>query len=59
VPGRGTVVGRVLLAGKPVQMPDVEADPEYTFTEGQKAGGFAPFLEFRLSAKAKPLESSY
>ena len=38
VPGRGTVTGRVLLAGKPVQIADVEADPEYTFTEGQSVG---------------------
>jgi GAF domain-containing protein len=30
-PGRGGVVGRVLLEDKSVQIPDVLADPEYTF----------------------------
>ncbi len=44
VPGRGTVVGRVLLAGKPVQIADVEAYPEYTFTEGQRVAGFHTLL---------------
>ncbi len=44
VPGRGTVVGRVLLAGKPVQIADVKADPEYTFTEGQRVAGFRTSL---------------
>ena len=44
VPGRGTATGRVLLTGKAVQIADVEADPEYTFTEGQRAGGFRTVL---------------
>jgi GAF domain-containing protein len=30
-PGRGSVVPRVLLEGKIVHIPDVEADPEYTY----------------------------
>ena len=38
VPGRGTATGRVLLAGKSVQIADVEADPEYTFSEGHESG---------------------
>src|SRR5262249_6855901 len=32
-PGRGSVVGRVLLEGKSVQIPDVLVDPEYAFRE--------------------------
>src|SRR5262249_6310944 len=40
VPGRGTIVGRSCLPPKPVQIADVEADPEYTFTEGQRVVGF-------------------
>ena len=34
--GRGTVTGRTILECKPVQIPDVLADPEFTFTEGVK-----------------------
>jgi signal transduction histidine kinase len=36
---RGTVVGRSALDGRVVQIPDVLADPEYTWHEGQKIGG--------------------
>jgi signal transduction protein with GAF and PtsI domain len=39
-PGRGSVVGRIQLEGKPVQIPDVLADPEYTLREAQRLGGF-------------------
>jgi GAF domain-containing protein len=38
-PGRGGVVGRVLLAGKSVQIPDVLADPEYTYRELAELSG--------------------
>ena len=39
-PGRGTITGRTALEGKVVHVPDVLADPEYTFREGQKLGGY-------------------
>src|SRR5262249_8207454 len=44
VPARGTAVGRALLEGKIVHIPDVLADPEYTFIEGQKLGDFRTAL---------------
>ena len=34
--GRGTLVGRTVLEGRTLHLPDVLADPEYTFTEGQR-----------------------
>jgi signal transduction histidine kinase/DNA-binding response OmpR family regulator len=42
--GRGTLAGRTLLEGKPVHILDAAADPEYTFTEGQKIAGFRTML---------------
>src|SRR5262249_10744364 len=39
-PGRGTLVARAALQGVPVHIPDVLADPEYTFLEGQRLAGF-------------------
>ena len=53
VPGRGTATGRVLLVGKTVQISDVKTDPEYTFTEGQKAGGFRTVLGVPLEREGK------
>ncbi|MHC4049757.1 GAF domain-containing protein [Bradyrhizobium sp. 25ACV] len=42
--GRGSVVGRVLLSGKAVQIQDVLADPEYAYPEQQRAGGYRTLL---------------
>ena len=39
-PGRGSVVGRALLEGRPMQIADVLADPEYEETESQKLAQF-------------------
>jgi class 3 adenylate cyclase len=44
VPDRGSMIGRTLLEKRPVQMPDVLADPEYTAFEIQKAGGYRTLL---------------
>jgi signal transduction histidine kinase len=43
-PGRGTVHGRALLEGKIIHIPDVLADPDYTWVEAQKLGGFRTML---------------
>ena len=39
-PSRGTGTGRALLEGKVIHIPDVEADPEYTWAEAQTARRF-------------------
>jgi signal transduction histidine kinase len=44
VPGRGTASGRAVIEGKTVHIPDVLADPEYAYGEGQKVGGFRTLL---------------
>jgi two-component system NtrC family sensor kinase len=38
--GRGTLAGRVLAEGRTVHIPDVLADPEWTFREAQRISGF-------------------
>ena len=43
-PERGSLVGRTALEGTPVHMPDVLADPEYTWHEGQRLGRFRAML---------------
>ena len=54
-PGRGTAVGRMTLEGKAVQIADVLADPEYTFTEAQKLGRGRATLAVPLLREATPI----
>src|SRR4029453_4112328 len=42
--GRGSATARTALGGRVVHIPDVLADPEYTLTDAQKAGGFRTIL---------------
>ena len=54
-PGRGSVIGRVLLNRKAVQVDDVLADPEYTYFETQKKAGFRTFLGVLLLRENSPI----
>ncbi len=53
--GRGTVMGRALLEGKVVQVPDVMDDPEYTWTDFQKLGAFRTILGVPLMREGTPI----
>ena len=44
LPSRGTVAARTALEGQTVHIPDVLADPEYTFHEAQRRGGYRTAL---------------
>jgi GAF domain-containing protein len=52
---RGTAVGRTLVEGKIVHITDVLADPEYTYFEGQKLGGFRTLLGVPLLREGTPI----
>jgi two-component system, NtrC family, sensor kinase len=54
-PGRGSVVGRTLLEGRPVQIADVFADPEYTQTEAQKLAQYRTLLGVPLLREGVPI----
>ena len=43
-PGRNTLVGRTALKQEIVHIPDCLADPEYTWSESQRLGGFRTML---------------
>ena len=55
VPGRGTVAARAVLEGRTVHIPDVLADPEYTFREAQKRGGYRTALGVPLLREGTPM----
>ena len=53
--GRGSVSGRVLLEGKPIQVADVLDDPEYSLGEIQRRGGFRTHLGVPLLREGNPI----
>jgi two-component system, NtrC family, sensor kinase len=53
--GRGSVVGRTVLEGRPVQIADVLADAEYTQGEAQKVAHFRTILGAPLLREGVPI----
>jgi signal transduction histidine kinase len=54
-PERGSMNGRTLLEGKVVHLPDVLADPDYTFAEAQRLGGFRTVLGVPMLREGVPI----
>jgi class 3 adenylate cyclase len=49
----GTMVGRVVLSGEPVQIEDAATDPGYTWKEGRQLGGFRTILGVPIRNQAQ------
>jgi GAF domain-containing protein len=54
-PERGTVHGRALLEGKFIHIPDALADPDYTWAEAQRLGGFRTILGVPMLREGVPI----
>jgi two-component system, NtrC family, sensor kinase len=52
---RGSTVGRVLAEGQTVHIPDIMADPEYTFSAAQKSSGARSALGVPLMREGTPI----
>jgi two-component system NtrC family sensor kinase len=52
---RGSIVGRVLLEGYVVHVPDVLEDSDFTFNEAQKHGGYRTVLGVPLLREGNPI----
>src|ERR1700687_1888110 len=55
-PERSSIMGRTLLEGKVIHVPDVHADPDYTFSEAQRLSGDPrTFLGVPLLREGRPV----
>ena len=52
---RGTVVGRCVLEGRTIHIPDCQVDPEFTFLEAARIEGFHTMLGVPLLRQGKPV----
>src|SRR5262249_25693910 len=53
-PEAGTVSGRALLEGRIIHVPDALTDPNYTFAEAQKLGGYRTMLGVPMFREGSP-----
>jgi GAF domain-containing protein len=54
-PERGSAIGRALLERKVIHIPDVQADPEYTWAEAQRFGSFRTNLGVPMLRDGVPI----
>ncbi len=54
-PKRGSVSGRALLEGRPIHVPDVKADPDYTWVEAQRLGDYRTILSVPMLREGVPI----
>jgi signal transduction histidine kinase len=52
---RGSIVGRALVEGQIVQIPDIRADPEYTFSPSLDSGDFRTALGVPMLREGVPI----
>jgi GAF domain-containing protein/CheY-like chemotaxis protein len=53
--GRGTATGRALLEGQVMHIADVLADPDYTWAEAQRLGGYRTVLGVPMLREGVPM----
>ncbi len=54
-PGRDTITGRAALERRSVQITDVMADPEYSYGEGPRLGGYRTILAVPMLREGVPI----
>lgn len=54
-PDRGTLIGRTLIELRPVHIPDILEDPEYTFWEAQRSGRYRTILGVPMMREGFPI----
>ena len=54
-PERGSATGRALLERRTVHIPNVEADPEYTFADAKRLGGFKSIVAVPMLREGNPI----
>ena len=53
--GRGTATGRALVEGRVIHIADVLADPDYTWAEAQRLGGYRTVLGVPMLREGVPM----